>query len=332
MFLQTQKSRRVVRAALCFGWLWMAVCSSSCVPPNGPNWEGHPDRLGTLEASGLEVYLDGRPGRSGDVIRDGSHVSTGAGSMARVRFSDGSFVQLDENTDPWFRIARDSVTGQRCVFIEIGFGQVYVYKHNVCIKTPDVEGILNSKANVKVMKDEATEIALFEGRAQIHRPSGILLRSGELAVFSRGKVIKDPRRMSDREIQEIPSWVHPIEPPPGRGWCCANGRVFQTSPQDCERSRGFFSFDRNEVLQKCQRLGWCCKDGKLFESTPEQCARTQGFFSFDRNEVLQKCQRLGWCCKDGKVFQTNREKCAQIKGFFSFNRREAQRKCSPPLE
>lgn len=331
MFSQTQTLRRMVRAAFCFRWLWVTICASSCVPPS--LYVTSPGRLGIIEVSGPEVYVDGRQGRSGDEIFDGAHVSTGLGSSARIRFADGGFCQLDENTDPWFSIGRDPVTGKKCLHVRVGFGQIYMYKHDVCFDTPDVAGIMNSKANFKITGDQETIIALIEGGAHIHRPAGLILTSKQLAVFSKGNIVEGPRMMSDKEIREIPSWIHrfhfPNIPTSDQGWCCAYGKLSQTSRQDCERNHGFFSHDRNEAMQKCQRLGWCCLQGNVFETTQDKCARRQGFFSLDRNEAIQKCQRLGWCCVDGNVFETTQDQCARRKGFFSLNRKEAQRKCSP---
>uniref|UniRef100_A0A832A5P1 Uncharacterized protein n=1 Tax=Desulfacinum infernum TaxID=35837 RepID=A0A832A5P1_9BACT len=310
------------------GSLGLAILATSCAPlplPNGGL------SIGTLDTSGPNVYVNGRPAQAGEIIRDGMRVSTGPGSSARIRFFDDGYCQLDENTDPWFRIDRDPITNRKCLYIEVGFGQVYIIKHDVCFHTPDVSGTLNSEVNLKVEADW-TELALFAGQARIDRPPGVFVGTAQLAVFSKGQLVQGLRRMSEKELQQIPAWIHgPIfdakPPPPPKGWCCAEGRVFPASPQECQRRRGFFSYDRDDVEQRCQRQGWCCLNGKVFPASPQQCKSQGGFFSFDRDDVEQRCQRQGWCCLNGKVFPASPQQCKNQGGFFSYDRDDVEQRC-----
>ncbi|SEM57458.1 hypothetical protein SAMN04489760_12331, partial [Syntrophus gentianae] len=244
----------------------------ACVPCGTSPMDQSPDRggyVGTLETYGPTVLVDGRTGINGESIREGMTVRTGENSSARIRYPDGGFCQLDENTDPWFGIRVDPLTKRDCVYIRIAIGQVFIDKNLHCYETPDVAGVLNSRANIKVLQNE-TDLAVFEGQAETYRPSGVVVKNRELAVFSQGYLTERPRRMSSAQIKNIPSWIYHYDftgQMPAQGWCGIDGQVFQSFPQDCERRKGFFSYNEKEVRQRSQGQGWCCVDGRVIESS-----------------------------------------------------------------
>jgi len=361
--------------------IFLSVFTQGCVlyPDNGSgSGYGYSEgrrHIGTLEPTGPDVSVDGRQGRYGESISEGMTVRTGPRSSARIRYADGGFCQLDENTDPLFGIRVDKISGRECVYISIEIGQVFIDKNLHCFATPHVEGILNSRANLKVSRQE-TELAVFQGRAETYSPPGVLVGGQQLAVFSRGHLTQRPRDMRPKEATQIPAWLnwydftdrgHGSSLTGGwcysegeifasspqdcnrrggffsyderevrekyrrTGWCCSNGRVFETSSQDCERRKGFFSYNEKDVRDRCRRTGWCCSDGRVFETSSQDCERRKGFFSYNEKDVRDRCRRTGWCCSDGRVFETSSQDCERRKGFFSYNEKDVRKRCTPNL-
>ena len=72
--------------------------------------------VGTLETSGQNVWLNGKPGSSGMEVYNGDEVSTGPESQAYVYFSSGGFIHIDENTDPIFEWLKEGT----CIISKIG--------------------------------------------------------------------------------------------------------------------------------------------------------------------------------------------------------------------
>jgi beta-lactam-binding protein with PASTA domain len=73
---------------------------SACTPLPAPTPDGVPVISATLRIDGDTVRVNDRPAVYDQPIRQGDAVSTGAGSSALIRFSDGTSVQLDQQTDP----------------------------------------------------------------------------------------------------------------------------------------------------------------------------------------------------------------------------------------
>ncbi|OPY85879.1 MAG: hypothetical protein A4E72_01821 [Syntrophus sp. PtaU1.Bin208] len=310
----------------------LAAVLLACVPCGTGPMDQSSDRggyVGTLETYGPTVLVDGRTGVNGESIREGMTVRTGENSSARIRYPDGGFCQLDENTDPWFGIRVDPLTNRDCVYIRVAIGQVFINKNLHCFETPDVAGVLNSRANIKVLRSE-TDLAVFEGQAETYRPSGVVVKNGEFAAFSQGYLTERPRRMSSTQIKNIPSWIYHYDftgQTSAQGWCCIDGRVIESSSQDCERRRGIFSYNEKEVRERCQRRGWCCIDGLVIESSSQDCERRRGLFSYNEKEVRERCQRRGWCCVDGRVIESSSQECERRRGLFSYNEKEVRERC-----
>ncbi|MBM4451035.1 MAG: hypothetical protein FJ024_00960, partial [Chloroflexi bacterium] len=116
------------------------------------------------------------------------------------------------------------------------------------------------------------------------------------------------------------------------GWCCKDGKVFQSSKEECDKAGGqLWFFTQAEALQRCQPGGWCCKDGKIFQSTKEECAKMGGSTWFlTQAEAAQRCQPGGWCCRDGKVFPGTKEECDKMGGSsWYLTQAEALQRCQP---
>ncbi len=189
----------------------VAAAGWSCAPlPGQEGFGGHPGRgrfIGKLETSGPNVFVDSRRAKYGESIYEGTTVTTGKQSSAKIRYPDGGFSQLDENTDPWFGIRVDEATGQECVYIRVEIGQVFIDKNLHCFETPDVAAVLNSQANVMVARGR-TQLVVFRGAARVQHPPGIMAGPGEEVLFSRGVLVGGPRLMRPEEIRAVSLWRH----------------------------------------------------------------------------------------------------------------------------
>lgn len=114
---------------------FLVIFFQGCVPQqtgmiNRPPQPDSREIIGTLQAMGDRVFVNHRPASTGMRVYNGDNVSTGENSKAIVRFLQGGFVELDENTDP------DFIKKAYCLFIKVFRGQVYVEGKNICIETP----------------------------------------------------------------------------------------------------------------------------------------------------------------------------------------------------
>lgn len=134
----------------------------------------------------------------------------------------------------------------------------------------------------------------------------------------------------------------PAQHTPIEGWCCRDGEVFPTSPEECEEMGGRFFHSREEAEEFCRagkpesEMGWCCREGEVFRAFPWECEEHQGRFFDSREEAEEFCRRReepsppleeGWCCREGEVFPTSPEECAEIGGRFFHSREEAEEFC-----
>jgi hypothetical protein len=97
-----------------------------------------PSRVGILEVSGTQVFVNGANAHSGEAIYDGNRVTTGASSSGRINLDGGGSLQLDENTDPVFRF--QLLKEGWCLVVNIVSGQMFDDTHTggcVEISTPD---------------------------------------------------------------------------------------------------------------------------------------------------------------------------------------------------
>jgi hypothetical protein len=119
------------------------------------------------------------------------------------------------------------------------------------------------------------------------------------------------------------------------GWCCHEGKVFPSNPEECRERRGQFFPTREEAEEHCREkhpeTGWCCHDGKVFPAAPEECREHGGQFFPTREEAEEHCREKhpepGWCCHDGKVFPATPEECRRRGGQSFPSREEAEEHC-----
>ena len=90
--------------------------------------------VGRLRTVGPNVYINEKRARDGQTVRVRDHLRTGPSSSAFLYLLDGGLIQLDENTEPYFKLAWD---GTRCRVVTLGlhFGQAYQEAGDQCLQT-----------------------------------------------------------------------------------------------------------------------------------------------------------------------------------------------------
>ncbi|MEA1934667.1 MAG: hypothetical protein U9N60_09620, partial [Thermodesulfobacteriota bacterium] len=260
--------------------------------------------IGNLHVDGVNAFLNQKRAYHRMKIYSGDNVTVGAATRVRVMFPDGGFIELDENTDPDFRKWFEA--GKCIIKIFFKFGRTYGETGHECdiiVNTDYLDAVSKTKFNMEITPQQ-TILTVIEGRMMLERPERRPIeQSYQVVVSDQG--VKSVRPLSSEELRSVTGWR--------LGWCCSQGRVFESSPEDCRQRRGSFYYDENEVRERCQkRPGWCCSQGQVFESSPKDCQRRRDFFSYDEREVRQRCEQpsvIGYCCRKGEVFQSERSQC-----------------------
>jgi probable HAF family extracellular repeat protein len=121
----------------------------------------------------------------------------------------------------------------------------------------------------------------------------------------------------------------PTPTPPGQCWCCINGQVVQTTPEECREREGQCYPTREEALRHCKDLCWCCIDGHIVQLNAAECKEHGGQCYSSREEALRHCGELCWCCINGQIVQVPVADCRERDGQCFGSRQEALRNCRP---
>lgn len=204
---------------------------SACTTPDGPK-----NITAKLLIDGNTVHVNGEPARFGQSIQQGDFITTGPGSSARIRFSDGTTVQLDQETDPIFSWSAERLR------IRMQIGLIAIIKGSV-IEVVEVlddvaELFVRSRAAVEHSQDDTFRIDLFEGSVELVRPAGErLLAPGEFfkvtpdgevsfGITSRERLKELDNRIDKawdftseerRLVSPFPSWLRRWRPSSGGG-------------------------------------------------------------------------------------------------------------------
>jgi hypothetical protein len=102
------------------------------------------------------------------------------------------------------------------------------------------------------------------------------------------------------------------------GWCCADGKVFQSGEAQCVQVGGYWYTTQAEAERVCQEMMtcWCCADGKVGQIPQIECLQMGGNCYDTQTQAERVCQEMMtcWCCADGKVGQIPQIQCLQIGG------------------
>jgi hypothetical protein len=207
-----------MRPKLCALLVLLSLFAAACGPagsggqPGGggfPQGQGvpsnSPSRVGVLEVSGLQVFVNGTSAQGGETIYNGNRVTTGTGSSGLIDLDTGGSVQLDENTDPLFRF--QLLKEGWCLVVNIATGQIFDDTHSggcVEINTPDGSGVVASSVNVHVGNSGSTWTVL-QGEVQLTRPAGTVVRPLESVMVSKGRIVST-RRLSPEEGARMTEW------------------------------------------------------------------------------------------------------------------------------
>ena len=110
-------------------------------------------------------------------------------------------------------------------------------------------------------------------------------------------------------------------------WCCVDGRIVQTTEEDCRKAGGQCYGSPEEARKNCQPCRWCCFKGEVFQSNEEDCRKRGGQCFGSEEEARKNCQPCRWCCFKGEVFQSNEEDCRKRGGQCFGSEEEARKNC-----
>lgn len=192
--------------------LSLSLLSSGCATPGMGNYGGRP-LIGELRVIGPAVRLNGRI--TGDVrVYDGDRVSTGPESSAYLYFQRGGYIQLDENTDPIFRIILDRI------YQITGFGQGQVFaetspetQHRLETSDGPLE-TAGTQYNLQVRPGRSV-LTVYQGGVRWLGAAPRTVQAGEQMVYSEGRIMS-VRRLSLAELRDTVRWRERFPPPSRR--------------------------------------------------------------------------------------------------------------------
>lgn len=173
--------------------------------------------IGTLRIIGPNVRVNEVPAIDGQTITSGDYLTTGAASSAYLYFLSGGFIQLDENTDPGFKLVWEKT---QCIFNILkhgsGLGQVYgKTTSDDCpsfYETPFGKFFRNhTQFNVLVNKQQ-TVMTVLEGKMELVSPQQISLEQGQQMIVTKSGV-QSVRNLSAQELREVTRWRDRFFPP-----------------------------------------------------------------------------------------------------------------------
>lgn len=140
---------------------------------------------GTLTPSGSSVFVNGVRVGARTRIDPGDRVSTGARSSALLEWSDGTSLQLDENSDPIIQW-----DGQ-VLAINVGYGWFLIDTGEMEVRVVNelADVVAHSRLVVYVEPASRFDAFLLDGRMSLLRPPGQGLLGGQkLSVGRTGGV------------------------------------------------------------------------------------------------------------------------------------------------
>ncbi len=111
------------------------------------------------------------------------------------------------------------------------------------------------------------------------------------------------------------------------GWYCSGGQVYQGTQAQAVQAGATWYTTQSQAMQVCQ--GWCCRDGQIGQTTQSQCDQLGGDWYATQSQALQACQQTGYCCYSGKLYQSTRSQCAQVSGNWYTSQSQAAQACQP---
>ena len=152
-----------------------------------------------LRISGGAVFVNDQPARDGQAIRQGDRVATGPASSAGIEWTDGTIVQLDENSDPVFEW-RGNV-----LYVNVGFGWFLFDTGEMSVRVTNqlAEVAAGSRLIVELVPGTRMDAFLLSGRMQALRPPGDLLpQLNAMRITADGQIRYRPLPLEEARVLE----------------------------------------------------------------------------------------------------------------------------------
>lgn len=107
-------------------------------------------------------------------------------------------------------------------------------------------------------------------------------------------------------------------------YCCLKGSLKKVSSAECETKKGAPYRSEREARKNC---GWCCAESKVFPTTPNGCMRKRGNYFTSKVQADQQCKEQPQCCVKGKLFTFSKRECDSKKGKHYRSFLEAKSRC-----
>lgn len=178
---------RLIQIPMIAGVLAVAGCATSGAldPPAYKLPPPREDAIARLAVDGQNAYINGVRAPHGSYVRDGEVVTTGPATSANLIFNSGASIQLDQNTDPLFKLVRQGA----CVLMEIIRGQAAVATNRACVEFRnerlDTAGVAHSVINIRAAEREV-HVTVINGEVQMARPGPATVRMNQDYVSTEG--------------------------------------------------------------------------------------------------------------------------------------------------
>ena len=164
--------------------------------------------IGTLRIIGPNVQVNALPAIDGQTITNGDYVTTGAASSAYIYFLSGGFIQLDENTDPGFKLVWEKT---QCIFLILKHRTGQAYQQTTADDCPSVyetpfgKWIRNdTQFNVQVNQQQ-TVMTVLEGTMKLVSPQQMSQQQGQQMIVTKSGV-QSVRQLTGKELREVTHW------------------------------------------------------------------------------------------------------------------------------
>ncbi len=196
-----------VRLAALISLLFISACQTASGPPTA-----------RLSAIGPEVRVNGAAARNGMSIEQGDRIGTGKDSSARIVWSDGTRLQLDESSDPLVK------WDGSVLFVNVGYGWFLfdTGQMDVRIVNELADVVAHSRGAIHVLPGSRFDVYLLSGAIDLNRPQGQGLTSGQkLSIGRNGSLTYGTITPAERAAieQRFGRWTFAsaVQPPYGIG-------------------------------------------------------------------------------------------------------------------
>lgn len=172
------------------------------------------DTIARLAVDGQNAFINGVRVPHGSYVRDGDVVTTGPATSANLILNSGASIQLDQNTDPRFKLLRQGA----CMLLEIARGQAAVATNNACVEFMSVRldfaGEAHSIINIRVEEREG-RVTVVEGEVQMSRPGAARIGANQEYIVTPGGQWQ-VRQMTPADAAATTAWTRNYFSPTAR--------------------------------------------------------------------------------------------------------------------